>query len=1382
MAMKPFNSVAGFSVGKGTTSVILGNGDVTANNFSASGNTNLGPIGNVTITGGLAGQYLRTDGNGHLIFSTVDSSVIANGTSNVSIVQNGNVSVSVNGNANVLTVTSNSAIVNGAVLANTVSGQLTTASQPNITSLGTLTSLDVLGNVSASYFIGNGSQLTGIDATAIQNGSASVRTFNNGNVAISAGVTANTVVFSQTQTDIVGNVSVVGSLGASGNIITASSMIANQHVYVGNGAQDTIFNNPTIIAVNSGSDYVQAGLINTTDTGSSDWIAYGDNGNDIAGWSDFGFTGSNFSDPLYTITGKNDGYLFVQPVNGLGLGGNLVLATGDQGANRDIVFATGGFLANNEKMRLVDAQNTFHVKMSTASTTDSTGAVVVDGGIGSGGNIHAGGHINAVGNVSGSNILGTGYIAADRGLIAVSTYNGPYFDGVVIDYEEGNARFSTGASDGIKFFNNGIGNVNIVSIDPFGSITANGNISANGNIYSTALYSPLGSLTLGSFAGNNSVYLKPTGTGTIDANSARITSVAEPNAATDAATKNYVDTVAQGLAVKQAVVAATTGTLAVATGGTVTYNNGTGGVGATLTTTGSFLLIDTANIQVVGDRILVKNEANSVWNGIYEYVNSTTIVRTSDFDNSPGTEIAGAFVFVQDGSTNKNTGWVCNNVNPVIVGTSPINFTQFSGAGTYTAGTGLTLTGSQFSVSNTTVVSGSYGSANRIATFTVNPQGQLTTAGTVEVAAPAGTLTGNALSPTIQNSNLTSVGTLTSLAVSTSIDAGNISATGTSNASVFVSTVPTGSAPLIVQSTTQVANLNAATAGVAGTVSAAAQPNITSLGNLLSLKVDGNATFSNTTSTNVTVTNQLISTVATGTAPFIVNSTTQVGNLRAEFANTVISSAQPNITSVGNLNGLTINTTNTNQLVVNIGDGSFGIVGSTSASKNFLISRDPNTNDGYVQLYSGANIRSRIVANGTSYFNGGNLAVGTATANATLHIAGNAIVTGNSNVGNLGTTGEIVSSGNISGGNLITSGNLSVTGNASAGTLNATTATITTGNISTINSSLLQNGNTSVALTNNGNISLSVSGVTRFRATTAGGNIFGAFDVSGNASVGNLGATGSITATGNISAGNLTTGSGTGGSILGANLVSANFFTGTLTTASQPNITSVGTLSNLSVSGAASLSSLSVTGNANVGNLGFGTGQLVGTGNISSGNVNTGNVIAGNVLSDNLRRANGSPYVIVSGAAGSNTQLQFNNNGSFGAIPNVTYDGSSLSLGSVSNVKLLGGSLGYVLGTDGTGNLSWVSPSAPPAQTVTTVSSNTLMTAGTGVYFAYGPITLTLPNASGNAGVTFNVKNLNNEYVTVTGINNIDGYSNMILRYKNSAITLISDGSNWNIF
>jgi hypothetical protein len=111
-----------------------------------------------------------------------------------------------------------------------------------------------------------------------------------------------------------------------------------------------------ILAEASGATYVQVGLINNNANGSADFTAYGDNGNDIAGWMGMGFTGSDFSDANYTITKENDGYIFAQAVNGLGLGGNLVIATGDQGANRDIVFATGGFLAVDEKMRLRDVQ------------------------------------------------------------------------------------------------------------------------------------------------------------------------------------------------------------------------------------------------------------------------------------------------------------------------------------------------------------------------------------------------------------------------------------------------------------------------------------------------------------------------------------------------------------------------------------------------------------------------------------------------------------------------------------------------------------------------------------------------------------------------------------------------------------------------------------------------------------------------------------------------------------------------------------------------------------------------------------------------------------------------------------------------------------------
>jgi hypothetical protein len=82
-------------------------------------------------------------------------------------------------------------------------------------------------------------------------------------------------------------------------------------------------------------------------------------------------------------------------------------------------------------------------------------------------------------------------------------------------------------------------------------------------------------------------------------------------------------------------LAATTTTLAIATGGTTSYNSPNGasnGIGAYISTTGTFNLIDTANVQTVGTRILVKNEANATWNGIYTYANTTAIVRASDAD------------------------------------------------------------------------------------------------------------------------------------------------------------------------------------------------------------------------------------------------------------------------------------------------------------------------------------------------------------------------------------------------------------------------------------------------------------------------------------------------------------------------------------------------------------------------------------------------------------------------------------------------------------------------------------------------------------------------------------------------------------------------------
>ena len=184
--------------------------------------------------------------------------------------------------------------------------------------------------------------------------------------------------------------------------------------------------------------------------------------------------------------------------------------------------------------------------------------------------------------------------------------------------------------------------------------------------------------------------------GSVNLNSQKITGLGTPTADSDAATKGYVDGIAQGLDVKASVKAATTTTLAATTGGTITYNNANG----TLVTTTTFTNIDVINIASAGTRVLVKNESNAAWNGIYTYTNSTTLTRATDADS--WTELPSAFVFVEEGSTQADTGWVCTSNTGGTLGTTAVTWTQFSGAGTYSAGTGLTLTGTTFSVTTNT--------------------------------------------------------------------------------------------------------------------------------------------------------------------------------------------------------------------------------------------------------------------------------------------------------------------------------------------------------------------------------------------------------------------------------------------------------------------------------------------------------------------------------------------------------------------------------------------------------------------------------------------------------------------------------------------------------
>jgi hypothetical protein len=145
----------------------------------------------------------------------------------------------------------------------------------------------------------------------------------------------------------------------------------------------------------------------------------------------------------------------------------------------------------------------------------------------------------------------------------------------------------------------------------------------------------------------------------------------------------------------------------------------------------------------------------------------------------------GDFTFVTAGTEYVNTGWVMTD--PVTtVGISNVVWVQFSGAGTYTAGTGLTLTGSVFSITNTTVAAATYGNGDSVASFTVNAQGQLTAASNVAIAANAANLTGSTLASGITTSSLTTVGTLGNLEVTSNITSGNANLGNAARANFFI--------------------------------------------------------------------------------------------------------------------------------------------------------------------------------------------------------------------------------------------------------------------------------------------------------------------------------------------------------------------------------------------------------------------------------------------------------------------------------------------------------------------------------------------------------------------------------------------------------------------
>jgi hypothetical protein len=248
-----------------------------------------------------------------------------------------------------------------------------------------------------------------------------------------------------------------------------------------------------------------------------------------------------------------------------------------------------------------------------------------------------------------------------------------------------------------------------------------------------------GALTFTAGSTDTNVVLVPNGNGTVDVSSKKITSVANPSASTDAANKSYVDSVAQGLDIKPSVKYGSTGNLALS--GTAITNIDVPSAIASLT---------------VGDRVLAKDQTTGTQNGIY-VVASGAWTRATDM--AAGSDASGAFTFVQYGSSTSgslaDTGWV-QTADPAVVGTDALVWTQFSGAGTYSAGNGLTLTGSTFVIDTNITVDKTTSQTLTNKTLTLPIISTISNGGTLTLPSSSDTLVGKATTDILTNKTLTS--------------------------------------------------------------------------------------------------------------------------------------------------------------------------------------------------------------------------------------------------------------------------------------------------------------------------------------------------------------------------------------------------------------------------------------------------------------------------------------------------------------------------------------------------------------------------------------------------------------------------------------------------
>ena len=990
----------------------IGNIEITGSNIAGTttnANLNINPNGSgqVVIGGNITASYLY--GNGSTL-TGIDTSGVSNGTSNLSIpVANGNVNVTAGGNT-VLVITTNGANVvgylnvNGNIISTNANlGNLATANFVNVSSNVNVTDTMQAGNVRTNnllYANGNpwdlqeaagsntqiqyndGSNNFGASAnftfdyvtnTLTVTGTANITQNLNGNVgnfsgnvsALNANLgnlgTANFVNVSSntTTSNLTVNLEISGNTANfSGNIITLNANLGN--LVTANYANFGILTANTAnisgnINANSANitSNLYAGNANITQFLETQYANV--SANLTAGNANLGnYAIVNFLEVTSNLQSNNANVLGTILANVANINGTITSGNANLGNLATANFFTGTLangnsniaITNNGNIDLVSGGNTTLVLTPTGANITgygnfSSNLTSLNANLG---NLATANFVNVASNVN-ANIVNANYL---YGILANGTSNIQIFSGA-----------------NIAFSANGFANIIVVSelgANVTGYIDANGNVNA-GALYSTTLTSKTGALDIYSQqAGNTSINLHAFGTGTVDVGNVRITSLATPTGDFDAATKEYVDAVAQGLNIKASVYVGTAAALPA-----YTYNNGTAGVGATITASANgALVVDGETISTLGTRVLVKNETagNAPYNGIYTLTTagdgSTAFVLTRSLDMNVAAEFDGSFTFISTGATLADTGWV--QTAPItVVGTTPVVWTQFSGGGQYQAANGIALNGTLFTANVdeiTTTISGG--------NIVVKANAQFTTP---NIGAATGTsidLTGNVLVNNIASNGLVSSNTLT---ITTSANVGSLSVTGNSTTNNLSVTNDFG----------------ANTGNITGNLS---------VGNLT---VNGNSGFTgNFTANNITANNALSSNTANITTSLVAGNLTSSGLTagRITFADT---------------NGLLVDNANLkydsfwNRIETGQGNFTANLIAANLTSNNLSNGRVTFSNTGG-QLVDASTFTYDVAVN--------LLAVGNANIGAFANIGG----TLNGNIGNF--------SGNVTGSNLITAGSV----------------------------------------------------------------------------------------------------------------------------------------------------------------------------------------------------------------------------------------------------------------------------------------------------------------------------------------------------------------------